>query len=97
MATHTPKTWFDVTDPGEAAPVLADAHQRFEPLDLIVNNAGSANVSPIETTDDDDFRTQFETNFASAGRLSRPRRSGSDRRRDQRPDPTEPAGPGRRP
>ena len=30
---------------------------------MIVNNAGYANVSPIETTDDEDFRAQFETNF----------------------------------
>jgi NAD(P)-dependent dehydrogenase (short-subunit alcohol dehydrogenase family) len=30
---------------------------------VIVNNAGYANVSPIETTDDEDFRAQFETNF----------------------------------
>jgi NAD(P)-dependent dehydrogenase (short-subunit alcohol dehydrogenase family) len=29
----------------------------------IVNNAGYANVSPIETADDADFRAQFETNF----------------------------------
>ncbi len=30
---------------------------------MIVNNAGYANVSPIETTTDEDFRAQFETNF----------------------------------
>ena len=30
---------------------------------MIVNNAGYANVSPIETTTDADFRAQFETNF----------------------------------
>ncbi len=30
---------------------------------MIVNNAGDANVSPIETTEDQDFRAQFETNF----------------------------------
>jgi NAD(P)-dependent dehydrogenase (short-subunit alcohol dehydrogenase family) len=30
---------------------------------VIVNNAGYANVSPIETTTDEDFRAQFETNF----------------------------------
>ena len=32
-------------------------------IDVIVNNAGYANVSPIETSDDEDFRAQFETNF----------------------------------
>lgn len=30
---------------------------------MIVNNAGYANVSPVETTTDEDFRAQFETNF----------------------------------
>jgi len=53
----------DVTDPARAAEALAEAHERFGRLDVIVNNAGYANVSPIETTTDDDFRTQFETNF----------------------------------
>ena len=53
----------DVTDQGAARAVLAEAAARFGRLDVIVNNAGYANVSPIETTDDADFRTQFETNF----------------------------------
>jgi NAD(P)-dependent dehydrogenase (short-subunit alcohol dehydrogenase family) len=42
---------------------MAEAHGHFGRLDVIVNNAGYANVSPIETTDDEDFRAQFETNF----------------------------------
>lgn len=53
----------DVTDPAAAAAALAAARERFGRLDVIVNNAGYANVSPIETTDDADFRKQFETNF----------------------------------
>ncbi len=53
----------DVTDPEAARAALAEATARFGRLDVIVNNAGYANVSPIETTDDADFRTQFETNF----------------------------------
>lgn len=53
----------DVTDAARAADALREAYERFGRLDVIVNNAGYANVSPIETTDDDDFRTQFETNF----------------------------------
>src|SRR6202035_5402488 len=35
----------------------------FGRLDVVVNNAGYANVAPIETGDEEDFRTQFETNF----------------------------------
>jgi NAD(P)-dependent dehydrogenase (short-subunit alcohol dehydrogenase family) len=53
----------DVTDARAARSAIAEACRHFGRLDLIVNNAGYANVSPIETTDDADFRTQFETNF----------------------------------
>ena len=53
----------DVTDARAASLAIAEAHRRFGRLDVIVNNAGYANVSPIETTDDEDFRAQFETNF----------------------------------
>ncbi|MFH8469008.1 SDR family NAD(P)-dependent oxidoreductase [Streptomyces sp. NPDC017991] len=53
----------DVTDPEAARTALAEAKQHFGHIDVLVNNAGYANVSPIETTEDTDFRTQFETNF----------------------------------
>jgi NAD(P)-dependent dehydrogenase (short-subunit alcohol dehydrogenase family) len=53
----------DVTDPAAVAEAIGAARQRFGRIDVIVNNAGYANVSPIETADDADFRAQFETNF----------------------------------
>ncbi|MFE2729367.1 SDR family NAD(P)-dependent oxidoreductase [Kitasatospora sp. NPDC059327] len=53
----------DVTDPAAARAALAVAGKRFGRINVLVNNAGYANVSPIETTDDEDFRAQFETNF----------------------------------
>ncbi|MFF1878518.1 SDR family NAD(P)-dependent oxidoreductase [Leifsonia sp. NPDC058230] len=53
----------DVTDAAAARAAIAEANARFGRLDVIVNNAGYSNVSPIETTDEGDFRTQFETNF----------------------------------
>src|SRR5580704_9278460 len=53
----------DVTDPAAVASAIAEARGRFGRLDVIVNNAGYANVSPIETSTDADFRAQFETNF----------------------------------
>ncbi len=53
----------DVTDAAAVASAIAAVRERFGRLDVIVNNAGYANVSPIETTADEDFRAQFETNF----------------------------------
>jgi NAD(P)-dependent dehydrogenase (short-subunit alcohol dehydrogenase family) len=53
----------DVTDSAAACSAIAEARDHFGRLDVIVNNAGYANVSPIETTEDQDFRAQFETNF----------------------------------
>ncbi len=53
----------DVTDPAAVRSAIAEARDQFARLDVIVNNAGYANVGPIETTDDQDFRAQFETNF----------------------------------
>jgi NAD(P)-dependent dehydrogenase (short-subunit alcohol dehydrogenase family) len=53
----------DVTDAQAARSAIAEARRHFGRLDVVVNNAGYANVSPIETTDDEDFRAQFETNF----------------------------------
>ena len=61
----------DVTDPDGVRAALAEAAARFGRVDVIVNNAGYANVAPIETGDEADFRTQFETNFWGVYHVSR--------------------------
>jgi NAD(P)-dependent dehydrogenase (short-subunit alcohol dehydrogenase family) len=61
----------DVTDARAARSAVAEAHGHFGRLDVIVNNAGYANVSPIETSDDEDFRAQFETNFWGVHNVSK--------------------------
>ena len=61
----------DVTDARAARSAIAEAHGHFGRLDVIVNNAGYANVSPIETSDDEDFRAQFETNFWGVHNVSK--------------------------
>src|SRR5258705_13278472 len=53
----------DVTDAGAVKAAIRTGVERFGRIDVVVNNAGYANVAPIETGDDADFRTQFETNF----------------------------------
>ena len=53
----------DVTDPAAASEALRTGISRFGRLDVIVNNAGYANLAAIETGEEDDFRAQFETNF----------------------------------
>ena len=53
----------DVTDPAAVQAALRQGVDRFGRLDVVVNNAGYANVAPIETAAEEDFRAQFETNF----------------------------------
>jgi NAD(P)-dependent dehydrogenase (short-subunit alcohol dehydrogenase family) len=53
----------DVTDAAAAAHTLDVAREAFGSVDVVVNNAGYANLAPVETATEDDFRRQFETNF----------------------------------
>ncbi|WP_329352072.1 SDR family NAD(P)-dependent oxidoreductase [Streptomyces sp. NBC_01261] len=53
----------DVTDRAAATAALQAGTDRFGGIDVVVNNAGYANLSPVETTPEDDFRRQFDTNF----------------------------------
>ncbi|MCI2421635.1 SDR family NAD(P)-dependent oxidoreductase [Saccharopolyspora sp. K220] len=61
----------DVTDADGVRAAVAAGVERFGRLDVVVNNAGYANLAPIETGDEADFRTQFETNFWGVHHVSK--------------------------
>jgi NAD(P)-dependent dehydrogenase (short-subunit alcohol dehydrogenase family) len=61
----------DVTEPVQVDEALAAAVARFGHIDVLVNNAGFANVAPVETGSPEDFRKQFETNFWGVYNVSR--------------------------
>jgi NAD(P)-dependent dehydrogenase (short-subunit alcohol dehydrogenase family) len=53
----------DVTDPAQACAAVHEAVQHFGRVDVVVNNAGYANLAPIEEVDLDDFRAQIDAVF----------------------------------
>lgn len=61
----------DVTKPGEAQAAIAAAVERFGRIDVVVNNAGYANITSIEDVTEDDFRAQLETNFFGVFHVTR--------------------------
>ncbi|RKE23484.1 SDR family oxidoreductase [Streptomyces sp. TLI_171] len=60
----------DITDPGAPEQLLAAVHDRFGPLDLLVNNAGIIQVGPFDALREQDFRQAMETMLFAPLRLT---------------------------
>ncbi|HEU0198491.1 MAG TPA: oxidoreductase [Nevskiaceae bacterium] len=61
----------DVTDARATAAVVKAALADFGGIDVLVNNAGYGLAGAVEELDDDQIRTQFETNVFGALRVTR--------------------------
>jgi NAD(P)-dependent dehydrogenase (short-subunit alcohol dehydrogenase family) len=61
----------DVTDPEAARAAVRVAVDEFGALDVVVNNAGYANVASFEDMAEDDFRAQMETDFFGVVNVTR--------------------------
>jgi NAD(P)-dependent dehydrogenase (short-subunit alcohol dehydrogenase family) len=53
----------DVTDPGAARSAIAGGVERFGRIDVVVNNAGYADLASVEDVALEDFRRQIDTNL----------------------------------
>ena len=53
----------DVTDPAAAEAAVAAGREHFGRIDVVVNNAGYADLAAIEDVDPDAFRAQIDTNL----------------------------------
>lgn len=56
----------DVTDRAAAFAAVAQAHDRFGSLDVVVNNAGYGQFGMVEELTEDEIRAQIETNLFGA-------------------------------
>lgn len=67
---HLTVVELDVTRDDHVRTAVSAAVNRFGRLDVVVNNAGYANMGAIEDVDFADFRAQIDTNFLGVVRLT---------------------------
>lgn len=59
----------DVTKPGEIKEAVQQAVEKFERIDVLVNNAGIGYFGAIEESEDEEVRRMFEINFFGLGNM----------------------------
>ena len=59
----------DVTDPGAAERIVAECEARFGGIDVLVNNAGTSEIKPLDELEDSDWQAQWEVNVMASMRL----------------------------
>jgi 3-oxoacyl-[acyl-carrier protein] reductase len=58
----------DMTTPEAGERVVAECVERFGAIDVLVNNAGTSSVRPLDELTEDDWRSQWELNVDAARR-----------------------------
>lgn len=56
----------DLTDPAQADRAFAEARAAHGPVTILIANAGAAATSPVEATDDDQWRAMIASNLDTA-------------------------------
>jgi 3-oxoacyl-[acyl-carrier protein] reductase len=59
----------DVTDPEAPARIVGECERRFGRVDVLVNNAGTSDVIPLEELSEDEWQLQWELNVLAPMRL----------------------------
>lgn len=62
---------FDVTDGAGVGPAVGTVEETLAPIDILVNNAGIQRRAPLESFDDEEWRTLMATNLDSVYYVSK--------------------------
>jgi 3-oxoacyl-[acyl-carrier protein] reductase len=61
----------DVTEPDAGERIVAECQERFGSVDVLVNNAGTSEVRPLDELTDEDWQEQWELHVMASLRLMR--------------------------
>ena len=61
----------DVTEPGAGERIVAECERRFGGIDVLVNNAGTSAIKPLDELEDADWQAQWDLNVMASMHLMR--------------------------